>query len=104
MTLMVCSVPPAGAPPPDEPPPDELPSDEPLPCGRPDPAALHAAAPPAMQMLIRISAIVRFIGPPFNRASPTLPPPLRRNIPRQRESAHPARGTCRPRQGAGYAS
>src|SRR5215467_15798569 len=99
MTLMVCSVPPAGAPPPDEPPPDEPPSDEPLPCGPLDPAAVHAAAPPAMQMLIRISAIVRFIGPPFNRASPTLQPPLRRNIPRQRESVHPARGTRGPRQG-----
>src|SRR5262249_26717371 len=68
------------------------------PCEPLAPAELHAAAP-VRQMLIKISAIVRFIGPPFNRASPTLQRPLRRNIPRQRESAHSARGTRRPLQG-----
>src|SRR5262252_1639014 len=84
ITVIACSVPPACEPPPCEP---------------LAPAELHAAAPPARQMLIKISAIVRFIGPPFNRASPTLQRPLRRNIPRQRESAHSARGTRRPLQG-----
>src|SRR5215469_7422397 len=85
ITVMPCSVPPACEPP----------------CEPLAPAVLHAAAPPATQLLIRISAIVRFIGPPFDRASPTLLRPPRRNIPRQRESAHPPRGTRRPRQGGG---
>src|SRR5690242_3558941 len=99
ITVMICSVPPVREPLPCEPLPCEpLPCELP-PCGPLGPAALHAAALPARQMLIRISAIVRFIGPPFNRASPTLQPPRRPNIPRQRESAHPARGTRRPRQG-----
>src|SRR6516225_620363 len=80
-TIMACSVPPPG----------EFPPCEPL-----APAELHAATLPATQMLIRISAIIRLIGPPFNRASPTLLHPPRRNIPRQREPAHPPRGSQPP--------